>query len=46
MVLENLQDLNPGKTPGPDGWHPYFLKNIAYITSLPLSGVFQKLKHV
>ena len=31
MVLEKLRDLNPGKTPGPDGWHPYFLKNIAEI---------------
>ena len=42
MVLEKLRDLNPGKIPGPDGWHPYFLKNIADIISLPLSGIFQR----
>ena len=28
-VLKKLQDLNPGKTPGLDGWHPLFLKNVA-----------------
>ena len=32
-VLVKLRKLNPGKTPGPDGWHPYFLKNIADIVS-------------
>ena len=42
MVLKKLQDLNPGKTPGPDGWHPIFLKNIADLISLPLSILFQK----
>ena len=26
IVLENLNALNPGKSPGPDGWHPFFLK--------------------
>jgi hypothetical protein len=42
MVLKKLQDLNPGKTPGPDGWHPVFLKNIADLIALPLSMLFQK----
>ena len=42
MVLNKLRELNPGKTPGPDGWHPYFLKSIADIISIPLSCIFQK----
>ena len=42
MVLKKLQDLNPGKTPGPDGWHPVLLKNLADLISLPLSILFQK----
>ena len=42
MVLDKLRELNPGKTPGPDGWHPYFLKSIADIISIPLSCIFQK----
>ena len=35
MVLKKLQDLNPEKTPGLDGWHPVLLKNIADFISLP-----------
>ena len=31
MVLDKLRE-----TPGPDGWHPYFLKSIADIISIPL----------
>ena len=42
MVLDKLRELNPGKTPGPDGWHPYFLKSIADIISIPPSCIFQK----
>ena len=42
MVLEKLLQLKPDKTPGPDGWHPLLLKNIADIISAPLSIVFQK----
>ena len=42
MVLVKLRELNPAKTPGPDGWHPYFLENIADIVSIPLSDIFQK----
>lgn len=41
-VQEKLLKLNPGKTPGPDQWHPFFLKSIADLISLPLSILFQK----
>ena len=41
-VYEKLMKLNPGKTPGPDKWHPRFLKNIADLISHPLSILFQK----
>ena len=26
MVDKKLQELNQGKSPGPDGWHPVYLK--------------------
>ena len=42
MVLEKLLQLKPDKTPGPDGWHPLLLKNIADIISASLSIIFQK----
>ena len=42
MVLKKLRELNPGKTPGLDGWHPLLLKNTADIIALPLSILFQK----
>ena len=42
MVFVKLRELNPGETPGPGGWYPYFLKNIADIVFLPLSGIFQE----
>ena len=42
MVLKKLQDLNPNKTPGPDGWHPYLLKQLASQLATPLSILFQK----
>ena len=41
-VHEKLMKLNPGKTPGPDQWHPLFLRSIADLISLPLSILFQK----
>ena len=41
-VLKKLQDLNPGKSPGPDGWHPVFLKAIADLIAQPLALLFQK----
>ena len=42
MVQEKIQGLNPGKTPGPDGWHPVFLKNVSDLITTPLSMLFQK----
>ena len=42
IVFKKLQDLNPGKTPGPDGWHPVLLKNIADLIVQPLTILFQK----
>ena len=41
-VRKKLDKLNPGKTPGPDKWHPLLLKSIADLISLPLSILFQK----
>ena len=41
-VEEKLRQLNPNKSPGPDGWHPSFLKNIEDLISSPLSILFQK----
>ena len=41
-VLKKLQDLNPGKSPGPDGWHPVFLKATADLIAAPLAHLFQK----
>ena len=35
MVLKKLNELNPNKTPGPDGWHPYLLKQLETIHSVP-----------
>ena len=40
-VMEKNRKLHPGKTPGPDGWHPIILKNVADIVSKPLSVLFQ-----
>ena len=42
MVLKKLESLNPHKTPGPDGWHPFLLKQLAAQLALPLSILFQK----
>ena len=42
MVLKKLRELKPGKSPGPDMWHPIFLKNIADLISTPLAILFQK----
>ena len=41
-VLKKLEDLNPGKSPGPDGWHPVLLKFLAEELAVPLSMIFQK----
>ena len=42
MVQEKLEQLNEGKTPGPDKWHPVILKNLADVIAEPLSILFQK----
>ena len=42
VVLQMLMDLNPNKSPGPDGWHPYFLQQLANELAYPLSMIFQK----
>ena len=39
--MEKSRKLNPGKTPGADGWHPIVLKNVADIVSMYLSILFQ-----
>ena len=41
-LLEKLQQLNPNKSPGPDGWHPYFLRELANELCKPLSILFRK----
>ena len=40
VVRNKLHDLNPNKSPGPDQWHPYFLKELADCIYIPLSILF------
>ncbi len=42
MVEKKLLSLNPNKSPGPDGFHPLFLRELAHQLSDPLKIVFQK----
>ena len=42
MVMEKLCSLNPGKSTGPDRWHPYFLYSRSDILCTPLKIVFNK----
>ena len=42
VVLEKLLALKHDKTPGPDGWHPFFLKSLAKCIHIPLAVLFQK----
>ena len=42
IVSKKLQDLDPGKTQGPDGWHPVHLKSIANLIVHPLTILLQK----
>ena len=42
MINQKIQKLNPGKSPGPDGWHPISLKNLADLIIEHLSTLFQK----
>ena len=40
MVSEKIQGLNPGKSPGPDGWHPFPLKKLCDMIKVPLAILF------
>ena len=42
IVLKKIMDLHPEKSPGPDGWHPVFLINVADLINDPLARLFQK----
>ena len=42
MVREKIQGLKPGKSPGPDGWHPFSLKKLCDNIKVPLAVLFQK----
>ena len=42
VVSYKLNSLNPGKSTGPDGWHPYFLYSLADILCTPLKILFNK----
>ena len=42
MKRDKLQELNPNKSQGPDGWHPYFLRELSEELSKPLFILFQK----
>ena len=42
MVMDKLNPLNPGKSTGLDGLHPYFLYNLADIFCSPLKIIFTK----
>ena len=42
-VLKKLKKLKPDKSPGPDGHHPYVLKELAGSLAEPLSIVFKKI---
>ena len=42
IVQEKLQNLNQNKSPGHDGWHPFFLKQLADTIHVPLSILFNK----
>ena len=42
FVLSKLNNLDPGKSSGPDNWHPYFLKELSKELSHPLSILYNK----
>ena len=42
MVRQKLKNLNPGKSPGHDEWHPHFLRELADFICIPLSTLFNK----
>ena len=42
LVRTKLINLNPYKSPDHDNWHPYFLRELADVLSVPLSILFNK----
>ena len=42
IVWRKLVDLNPNKSPGPDKWHPHFLRKLADVICIPLSIILNK----
>ena len=42
MVLKKLRDLKPNKSPGLDGWHPFYLRELAEELCTPLSILYSK----
>ena len=45
MVRKQLKNLNPGKSPGHDKWHPHFLRNLANDICIPLDMYRKYLKY-
>ena len=44
-MSKRLAALNPNKSPGPDGFHPRILKELAQELAQPLAVIFQKSLH-
>ena len=42
LVKEKLDKLNPNKSPGHDGWHPHFLRELSEVICVPLAILFKK----
>ena len=42
IVWKKLVNLDPNKSPGPDKWHPHFLRELADVICIPLSILFNK----
>ena len=42
IVWKKLVNLDLNKPPGPDKWHPHFLKELADFICIPLSILFNK----
>ena len=42
IVWKKLVNLDPNKSPGPDKWHPHFLRELANVICIPLSILFNK----
>ena len=41
-IIKETQKLKPNKSPGPDGIHPKFIKNIGETIAEPLAIIFNK----